>query len=53
MNPARSLGPGLVSGDLTSIWIYLLAPLVGAAIAALAYGLLRSDAIAGGEVGDA
>ena len=33
MNPARSLGPGLVSGDLTSIWVYLLAPLIGAAVA--------------------
>ena len=34
MNPARSLGPGLVSGDLHAIWVYLLAPLIGAAIAA-------------------
>ena len=33
MNPARSLGPALVSGDLSSIWVYLLAPLLGAAIA--------------------
>ena len=32
MNPMRSLGPGIVSGDLHAIWIYLLAPLVGAAI---------------------
>jgi aquaporin NIP len=29
MNPTRSLGPGIVSGDLHAIWIYLLAPLVG------------------------
>ena len=31
MNPARSLGPGIVAGDLSAIWIYLLAPIVGAA----------------------
>jgi aquaporin NIP len=44
MNPARSLGPGLVSGELGSIWVYLLAPLAGAAIAGVAYQLLRSEA---------
>ncbi|HKP04280.1 MAG TPA: aquaporin [Chthoniobacterales bacterium] len=32
MNPARSLGPAVVSGQLTSLWIYLLAPVIGAAI---------------------
>ena len=31
MNPARSLGPALVSGELHALWIYLLAPLAGAA----------------------
>jgi MIP family channel proteins len=41
MNPARSLGPGLVSGELTEIWIYIAAPLAGAAIGALAYQLVR------------
>ena len=41
MNPARSLGPGLVSGELHEIWIYLTAPIVGAAIGALAYQLVR------------
>jgi aquaporin Z len=30
VNPARSLGPALVGGDLGSIWIYLTAPLIGA-----------------------
>ena len=44
MNPARSLGPALVSGELTSIWIYLLAPLVGAALGALTYQLIRGQA---------
>ena len=30
MNPARSLGPAIAAGDLTSLWIYLAAPLLGA-----------------------
>ncbi len=33
MNPARSLAPAVVSGDLSSLWIYLIAPLLGALIA--------------------
>lgn len=33
MNPARSLGPALVSGQLDALWIYLLAPVLGACAA--------------------
>jgi aquaporin Z len=33
MNPARSLAPALVSGNLTHLWIYLAAPMIGALIA--------------------
>lgn len=33
MNPARSLGPALVSGNLEHIWIYIVAPIIGAALA--------------------
>jgi aquaporin Z len=29
MNPARSLGPALLSGDLDSLWIYFAAPAIG------------------------
>ena len=32
MNPARSLAPAVVSGNLTHRWIYLAAPVIGAAI---------------------
>jgi len=41
LNPARSLGPALVSGDLADLWIYLVAPPVGAVAAAVVYRYLR------------
>ena len=33
MNPARSAGPALVTGDLGNLWIYVLGPLIGASLA--------------------
>ncbi len=33
MNPARSLAPALVSGQLADIWIYFVGPLIGVAFA--------------------
>ena len=43
LNPARSIGPALVSGDLHALWIYLLAPLAGAAVGGFAYQLVRGE----------
>jgi aquaporin NIP len=43
MNPARSIGPALVSGDLHALWLYILAPLAGAALGALVYQLIRGE----------
>jgi MIP family channel proteins len=43
MNPMRSLGPALVSGDLHALWVYLVAPLVGAAVGAVAYQYVRGE----------
>jgi MIP family channel proteins len=43
MNPARSIGPAVVSGDLHALWLYILAPAVGAALAGLAYQFLRAE----------
>ncbi len=37
VNPARSFGPALMAGNLDGIWVFLLAPLVGGALAALVY----------------
>jgi aquaporin Z len=33
MNPARSLAPALLSGNCNALWIYLVAPFIGAAMA--------------------
>jgi aquaporin NIP len=41
MNPARSFGPALASGQWHEFWVYLAGPLAGAAAGALAYQLVR------------
>jgi MIP family channel proteins len=43
MNPARSIGPALVAGELDDLWLYVAAPLVGATIGALAYQVVRGE----------
>lgn len=42
LNPARSLAPAVVAGDLASLWIYLTAPVLGALVGAFAYDAIRS-----------
>jgi MIP family channel proteins len=37
VNPVRSLGPMLVAGDLTSVWLYILGPVIGGVLGALLY----------------
>ncbi len=51
MNPARSLGPALVSGVTGDLWIYLTAPVVGTVLGALAYQLVRGEHPAAREAG--
>lgn len=41
MNPARSFAPALVSGYTEHLWIYLLAPFIGAYIATVIYQFFR------------
>ena len=41
MNPARSLAPALAAADLSSIWIYLVGPVVGTVLGGLAYQVVR------------
>ena len=49
VNPARSLGPAIINSlvntktdSLENVWIFILAPLVGAALAAFCYKFLES-----------
>ncbi len=44
VNPARSLGSAIVGGDLSGIWIYIVAPTVGAILGWLAWKALDGGA---------
>jgi aquaporin NIP len=48
MNPARSFGPALAAGEWDDFWVYVVGPLLGAALGALAYQLLRGEGGNGG-----
>lgn len=41
MNPARSLGPAIVSNNYKGIWIYLTSPTLGAVSGAWVYNMVR------------
>jgi MIP family channel proteins len=43
VNPARSLGPMLVAGDLTSVWLYILGPIIGGMLGALLYDRFMAE----------
>ena len=43
MNPARSLAPAVVSGNIRALWVYLIAPVVGAGAAVPLWRLIRGN----------
>lgn len=45
VNPARSFGPAIIGGGLalSQVWVFILAPLVGSALAAVIYGYLAKE----------
>jgi len=49
MNPARSLGPALMSGHFQYLWIYLLAPVIGAFIGVLGCRCVRESGCCSGR----
>jgi aquaporin NIP len=52
MNPARSFGPAVVSGDLHTLWLYILAPVLGASLGGLAYQYVRGEPTRPGEISE-
>ncbi len=47
MNPARSLAPAVVSGHLDHLWVYLLAPVLGAQLAVPACRCVQAEGCCG------
>lgn len=43
MNPIRSVAPAVVSGTTQSLWVYLLAPTLGAILAVYAFAILKRE----------
>jgi aquaporin Z len=50
MNPARSLAPDLIRGDLHTTWIYLVGPAVGALIGVAVEWILKGKPTAAGRI---
>jgi glycerol uptake facilitator-like aquaporin len=48
LNPARTLGPMIVAGQFSALWVYILAPVIGAVLAAVLYDRFISEADATG-----
>ena len=42
MNPARSIAPAIVSGNLNSLWIYIFAPIIGAILASMIWKWMKN-----------
>jgi MIP family channel proteins len=44
LNPARTLGPAIVAGEFTAVWVYIFGPIAGGVLAALLYDRFISEA---------
>ena len=43
MNPARSFGPALAAGNISTLWIYFAAPVLGATLATFVWKYLKTE----------
>ena len=43
MNPARSLAPNIVSGNIKGLWLYMLAPIIGALLAVVSCTFVKHE----------
>ena len=46
MNPARSIGPAVVGTEFHALWLYIVAPLIGAVLGAAIYQFIRGGRLA-------
>lgn len=52
MNPARSIGPAVIGGEMQHLWVYLAGPIAGGVLAALVTKYLRCHGEEAGKVID-
>jgi aquaporin NIP len=52
MNPARSFAPAVVSGDMHALWLYILAPVIGASLGGVAYQFVRGEQTRTAKIGE-
>ena len=43
MNPARSIAPNVISGNINGLWLYIIAPILGAILAVISCKLVKED----------
>lgn len=43
MNPARSFAPAMISGNMDELWLYILAPIIGALLAVVSCKLVKDE----------
>lgn len=43
VNPARTFGPALFAGTMSTYWVFLVAPMIGGALAAVVYRFLSKE----------
>ncbi len=43
MNPARSIGPAIISGHIEHLWVYIIAPVTGAALSIVIWKFLKAN----------